>query len=93
MRDKVTRQCPQTTFEEKGEPKQIRTEIPPLTPAQDLRQDLTVLSVCAVVFCFLSASVLFCMQFYPLIYDRPTNFVQLLTLASSSNAALHPQRP
>ena len=27
MRDKVTRQCPQTsTFEEKGEPKQIRTE-------------------------------------------------------------------
>ena len=28
-RDKVTRQCPQTTtFEEKGEPKQIRTEVP-----------------------------------------------------------------
>ena len=28
MRDKVTRQCPQTTtFEEKGEPKQIRTEV------------------------------------------------------------------
>ena len=27
VRDKVTRQCPQTaTFEEKGEPKQIRTE-------------------------------------------------------------------
>ena len=27
--DKVTRQCPQTTtFEEKGEPKQIRTEAP-----------------------------------------------------------------
>ena len=26
--DKVTRQCPQTTtFEEKGEPKQIRTEV------------------------------------------------------------------
>ena len=26
IRDKVTRQCPQnTTFEEKGEPKQIRT--------------------------------------------------------------------
>ena len=32
MRDKVTRQCPQTTtFEEKGEPKQIRTEVLPLT--------------------------------------------------------------
>ena len=32
MRDKVTRQCPQiTTFEEKGEPKRIRTEVPPLT--------------------------------------------------------------
>ena len=27
--DKVTRQCPQTTiFEEKGEPKRIRTEVP-----------------------------------------------------------------
>ena len=32
VRDKVTRQYPQTaTFEEKGEPKQIRTEAPPLT--------------------------------------------------------------
>ena len=33
VRDKVTRQCPPqtTTFEEKGEPKQIRTEAPPLT--------------------------------------------------------------
>ena len=32
VRDKVTRQCPQTTaFEEKGEPKQVRTEVPPLT--------------------------------------------------------------
>ena len=32
MRDKVTRQSPQTTtFEEKGEPKRIRTEVPPLT--------------------------------------------------------------
>ena len=31
-RNKVTRQCPQTaTFEEKGEPKRIRTDIPPLT--------------------------------------------------------------
>ena len=30
--DKVTRQCPQTTtFEEKGEPKQIRTEVLLLT--------------------------------------------------------------
>ena len=32
VRDKVTRQCPQTTtFEEKGQPKQIRTEVPLLT--------------------------------------------------------------
>ena len=32
VRDKVTRQCPQiTTFEEKGEPKRIPTEVPLLT--------------------------------------------------------------
>ena len=33
VRNKVTRQCPQTIiFEEKGEPKRIRTEVPlPLT--------------------------------------------------------------
>ena len=32
VRDKVTRPCPQTTtFEEKGEPKQHRTEVLPLT--------------------------------------------------------------
>ena len=32
VRDKVTRQCPQTTAsEEKGEPKRIRTEVPLLT--------------------------------------------------------------
>ena len=32
VRDKVTRQCPQTTtFEEKGEPKHIRTEVHLLT--------------------------------------------------------------
>ena len=31
-RDRVTRQCPQTTtFEENGEPKRIRTEVPLLT--------------------------------------------------------------
>ena len=31
-RDKVTRQCPQTTtFEEKGEPKRYRTEVLPLS--------------------------------------------------------------
>ena len=31
VRDKVTRQCPQTTtFEETGKPKQIRTEVLPL---------------------------------------------------------------
>ena len=32
VRDKVTRQCPQTTtFEEKREPKRYRTEVLPLT--------------------------------------------------------------
>ena len=32
VRDKVTRQCPQTTiFEVKGEPKQIGTDVPLLT--------------------------------------------------------------
>ena len=32
VRDKVTKQCPQTTtFEEKGEPKRYRTEVPLLT--------------------------------------------------------------
>ena len=32
VRDKVTRQCPETTtFEEKGEPKRIRTDVPLLT--------------------------------------------------------------
>ena len=32
VRDKVTRQCPQTTpFEEKGEPKHIRTKVSLLT--------------------------------------------------------------
>ena len=39
MRVKVTRQCPQTTtFEEKGEPKRIRTEVPLLTHALPLGQ-------------------------------------------------------
>ena len=29
VREKVTKQCPETTiFEEKGEPKRIRTEVP-----------------------------------------------------------------
>ena len=32
VRDKVTKQCPQTTtFEDIGEQKRIRTEVPPLT--------------------------------------------------------------
>ena len=32
VRDKVTRQCPRTTtFDQKGEPKRIRTEVPLLT--------------------------------------------------------------
>ena len=34
VRDKITRQCPQTTFEEKGDQKRIRTEVPLLTVGQ-----------------------------------------------------------
>ena len=38
VRDKVTRQCPQTTiFEEKGEPKRIRTEVLLLTSLTSYR--------------------------------------------------------
>ena len=38
MRDKITRRCPQTTtFEEKGEPKRIRTEVPLLTSLKPYR--------------------------------------------------------
>ena len=37
-RDKVTGQCPETTiFEEKGEPKRIRTEVPLLTSLTSYR--------------------------------------------------------
>ena len=38
VRDKVARQCPQTTtFEEKGEPKRIRNEVPLLTSLMPYR--------------------------------------------------------
>ena len=38
VRDKVTRQCPQTTTsEQKGEPKRIRTEVPLLTSTTPYR--------------------------------------------------------
>ena len=38
VRDKVRRHCPQTTtFEEKGEPKRIRTEVPLLTSLKPYR--------------------------------------------------------
>ena len=38
VRDKATRQCPQTTtFEKKGEPKRIRTEVPLLTSLSPYR--------------------------------------------------------
>ena len=40
VRDKVIKQCPQTTtFEEKGEPKLIRTESPLLTSLTPYRWD------------------------------------------------------
>jgi len=39
VRDKVTRQCPQTTtFEVKGEPKQVQTEVPLITSLTPYRQ-------------------------------------------------------
>ena len=39
VRDKVKRQCPQTTiFEGKGEPKRIRSEVPLLTSITLYRQ-------------------------------------------------------
>ena len=38
VRYKVTKQCPQTTtFEEKGEPKRIGTDVPPLTSLTPFR--------------------------------------------------------
>ena len=43
VRDKVTKQCPQTTtFEEKGEPKQIRTEVPLIICSVKIPMDLWV---------------------------------------------------
>ena len=40
VRDKIIRQCPQTTtFEEKGEPKRIRTEVPLLTEVPLISSD------------------------------------------------------
>ena len=45
VRDNVTRQCPQTTtFEEKREPKRIRTEVPLLT---SLKPVLNWANVCS----------------------------------------------
>ena len=42
VRDKVTRQCPQTTpFEEKGEPKRTRTKVPLLTSLSSRPNRLT----------------------------------------------------
>ena len=39
VRDEVTRQCPETTaFEEKGEPKRIRSEVPLLTSLTPYRK-------------------------------------------------------
>ena len=45
VRNKVTRQCPQTTTsEEKGEPKRIRTDVPLLTSLTPYRRDKTAAS-------------------------------------------------
>ena len=57
VRDKVTRQCPQTTtFEEKGQPKRIRTEVLPLaslTPYRWAKRDYGKLI--SSVHCFTSS--------------------------------------
>ena len=46
VRDKVTRPCPQTTnFEKKGEPKQYRTEVLPLTSLPPYRWATPALSM------------------------------------------------
>ena len=46
VRDKVTRQCAQTTiFEEKGEPKRYRTEVLPLTSLPPYRKATPALFV------------------------------------------------
>ena len=51
---KVRRQCPQTTtFDEKGEPKRIRTEVPPLTSLTSYREAKPAHwrhSICALFF-------------------------------------------
>ena len=47
VRDKVTRQCPETTiFEEKGEPKQFWTEVPLLTNLTARPNRLTLTPAC-----------------------------------------------
>ena len=47
VRDKVTRQCAQTTiFEEKGEPKRYRTEVLPLTSLPPYRKATPALDQC-----------------------------------------------
>ena len=57
MRDKVSRLCPQTTtFEEKGEPKQYRTEVLPLTslpPYRWAKLALDFVDVAVVEFMYL----------------------------------------
>ena len=51
VRDEVTRQCPQTTtFEEKGEPKQIPTEVPLITGLTARLNRLTGEVTCVRVF-------------------------------------------
>ena len=39
VRDKVTRQCPQITFEEKGEPKRVRTSLTPYRWAKPAHEE------------------------------------------------------
>ena len=69
VRDKVTRQCPQTTtFEEKGEPEQIQTKVPLLTNLTARPNQLTCRQVYFLpmaVFCSTCGSALLLDIFQP----------------------------
>ena len=69
-RDKVTRQCPETKiFEEKGEPKRIRTAVPLLTSLSARPNRLTTHAP-VVIATEMASDVLFLDQESPLFYQQ-----------------------
>ena len=60
VRDKAKIQCPQTTtfFEEKGEPKRTRTEVPLLTSLTPYRQAKPALRPCTLLLLLLLLQVM-----------------------------------